>query len=973
MGETDYKFGDLTEYSAGRDQQQVSQNRDSLKGSIHSQDPELGSYDRDNVLEIDDVGQATGGRYSLGEDDVLELNGSGDFGEVPNLSISENNDTNEYRIVSKCPNCLEVNTFDLPFSRARYYWHSCNSCAKLIMIDIDLYRKTTEINHEQVTMVPRQGEPGEFSNQQQEAQMGGVFENEKKGYDVTDQESNVDDLHIKCEYCGFSNSSGSMYCKNCGNEPSKSHEYPVLDLNWFRGELARAQVEFKKNDLSSSNLDQARKNYERALQARTAGLDGEGLKELIQLEAEYLKFAELDAEENWVADRLTEMQEDKRFLKRLEALDYEITQALAGFAKAGLEKWKKVGMVKRALITSAAATAVGASLGVVGAAGVGGYFTWRVVKSFLGSGIVAGAGVGIRKLSDSTFESSRHRLDERLDENIEARVNEVEMELLAQVEEYKKGIAKIERKLKIRNVGITSLVIAGSGLSGYYLGKELAAHGVNVSGGGGRMVMQEQGVGDGKGIGVGNQIAEKSSSLLKSAGENIQGWKTRFWGFMHDKFGGGKHAVLEQGPKAAHTPTPLHTPAPEASPTLTSTLKPEAAPSSIPEATPAKPAAGIETEANNASVKITPLEAGGKSTATPDLHESATPKAAEAVEKTGTAKAELPPDVVRRGDGFYNVVHRQLEARLHENPEKFGLVKEQLSDSDMVRKTLHKATLTALKESGVYKAGVQETWINYSPNLKITLDENGHLDLKALPRGSTQIHEFTLKPASASAEITADKHLTGGINTLEQPGLKLGLHNPMLGEVPEPVGATKSGINTLVDPGIKPGLQNPMSSEILGDPKGLTVNEGLGESGGDVQPKGEVSLESGVKIPQTEAELFSKYPGLAEVAREYGLGRELLPVISSQRVGVFLDKVPAGPESVLSGWTRTTVSFVTEDRTMKVLRLTGDLRELSARVSEVLGQLSPEDAAGAEQLSMAEFISKYYNQLKSLEELAKAA
>lgn len=109
---------------------------------------------------------------------------------------------------------------------------------------------------------------------------------------------------------------------------------------------------------------------------------------------------------------------------------------------------------------------------------------------------------------------------------------------------------------------------------------------------------------------------------------------------------------------------------------------------------------------------------------------------------------------IKKGEGAWHAVYRQLEERLHHNPSKFGLMPEDLQDATKIKNALNAQTGKILAEQGYIKADGTEIRISH-PGVKVFLDNDNNIKLedggkltgKWIPKSNIENKPPVLTPA----------------------------------------------------------------------------------------------------------------------------------------------------------------------------------------------------------------------------------
>ena len=105
--------------------------------------------------------------------------------------------------------------------------------------------------------------------------------------------------------------------------------------------------------------------------------------------------------------------------------------------------------------------------------------------------------------------------------------------------------------------------------------------------------------------------------------------------------------------------------------------------------------------------------------------------------KIGTDRL-LELATIKKNEGVWHAIYRQLEDRLHQNPSKFGLRPEDLEDADRIKNVLNNQTGKLLVDQGYIKAGGREIGIT-RPGVKVFLDPDNNIRIED---GNNPIYEW---------------------------------------------------------------------------------------------------------------------------------------------------------------------------------------------------------------------------------------
>jgi hypothetical protein len=163
------------------------------------------------------------------------------------------------------------------------------------------------------------------------------------------------------------------------------------------------------------------------------------------------------------------------------------------------------------------------------------------------------------------------------------------------------------------------------------------------------------------------------------------------------------HTASPEQPTPSPTPKGLPTERPSVTPSPSGTPNPTATPTPFPSPSPeATPTPRISPTPLETVKPVAPHEIAGPSS--PDAH----------LEKLMT---------VRAGEGAWQPIYRQLEERLHDNPEKFNLTPEDLQNATKVRSILNTETMKILLKEKFINGDIEKRIS--MPGVKVLLGDNG--------------------------------------------------------------------------------------------------------------------------------------------------------------------------------------------------------------------------------------------------------
>ncbi|MEK9154762.1 MAG: hypothetical protein AAB596_01695 [Patescibacteria group bacterium] len=84
---------------------------------------------------------------------------------------------------------------------------------------------------------------------------------------------------------------------------------------------------------------------------------------------------------------------------------------------------------------------------------------------------------------------------------------------------------------------------------------------------------------------------------------------------------------------------------------------------------------------------------------------------------------------IKQGEGVWHAVYRQLEDRLYDDPKKFGLSQEDLTNAEKIKSVLNRQTNQLLVEQGYIKVDGTEIRIA-KPGVEVLLGDNNEINIK---------------------------------------------------------------------------------------------------------------------------------------------------------------------------------------------------------------------------------------------------
>lgn len=142
---------------------------------------------------------------------------------------------------------------------------------------------------------------------------------------------------------------------------------------------------------------------------------------------------------------------------------------------------------------------------------------------------------------------------------------------------------------------------------------------------------------------------------------------------------------------------------------------------------------------------------------------------------TPTTPTEIPTETqtteplnelttVKKGEGYWQPVYRQLDAQLHENPENFGLKAEDLEDAAKIKKVLNTKTMNLLVKNGIIDAEKGTELRIASPDTGVYVDNDGNITTTA------ESYEAPFGKSGSATNMEPQK--VGGLE-IEESGKKI--------------------------------------------------------------------------------------------------------------------------------------------------------------------------------------------------------
>jgi len=147
------------------------------------------------------------------------------------------------------------------------------------------------------------------------------------------------------------------------------------------------------------------------------------------------------------------------------------------------------------------------------------------------------------------------------------------------------------------------------------------------------------------------------------------------------------------------------------------------------------------------------------------------PKSIEEIvaEQKGIATASIDesheinePAIIKKGEGIWHAVRRQLEEKIHGNPNVYGLNPEDLADEEKIKAVANKETGKLLAEQGYIKPDGTETWVSHE-GTKVLLGADNKISIS----GEGDNLTYEVAPEAQHNEVKIPE-----VNGVEVPEIK---------------------------------------------------------------------------------------------------------------------------------------------------------------------------------------------------------
>lgn len=183
--------------------------------------------------------------------------------------------------------------------------------------------------------------------------------------------------------------------------------------------------------------------------------------------------------------------------------------------------------------------------------------------------------------------------------------------------------------------------------------------------------------------------------------------------------------------------------------------------------------------------------------------EQAEKNIAESKEILKLANEEL--STIKKGEGIWHAVHRQLEEKIYNNPQAYNLKPEDLTDKAKIDVILNKETGKLLVEQGYIKPDGTETWISHegtkvllgADNKIIISGEGDNLTYEVSPVKESEMEMPKIKPSYMVNinEVDSQGHI---IPKTAPSGISNEIVQPEIART-QPVGGAEKAVETMAN------------------------------------------------------------------------------------------------------------------------------------------------------------------------------